>query len=559
MLCGVSGAVAGSGVAGAGTGAWGFGGFGSLYSRVSEQLRFQLLQVKTQFKLNSFEETLELAQLRRSSPGKNLLLWDKDGFRKLLVVSTDAGKLLALHNGDGRVVWSRYYGEGATLDSLLVWDTPHTMAAAPQLLVLLSRQGAGGGGGATASWVDGHTGAQLRVQELPWKPQRVLDAATLLGARCVVLVGPAPARAVHTLHAPVDNWDSLWEAGGPILSFLDADPAAGVIGGWGIRRGGAVWTARPLWSAVIGAGERLAALAPRKREEAVHSQVRVLGSRAVLFKYLNPNLALVAVEAPSSAGAGTDVVVYLLDTVTGHVVYQVRHAAARGPVHAILSENWAVYSLWSASAHRYELCSLELYDDAATKRRRSIGAALVGTVLGGNETTWASSLAPPAVRVLGQSFYLPLSVSQLAVTATARGITPKQLLLGTPGGQVLAYDRRFLDPRRPLTPTQEDREEGLIQYSDTLPIVPAAFATYNKAVARLRQIETAPARLESTSLVFVHGLDLFFTRVMPSRTYDLLTDDFSYGLLSLTILTLLVFTVVSQRMMGVKDLAFKWK
>lgn len=38
--------------------------------------------------------------------------------------------------------------------------------------------------------------------------------------------------------------------------------------------------------------------------------------------------------------------------------------------------------------------------------------------------------------------------------------------------QVLALDKRFLDPRRTLNPTQAEKEEGIIPLTDSLPIIP---------------------------------------------------------------------------------------
>ena len=37
--------------------------------------------------------------------------------------------------------------------------------------------------------------------------------------------------------------------------------------------------------------------------------------------------------------------------------------------------------------------------------------------------------------------------------------------------------------------------------------------------------------MESTALMFAYGLDLFYTRLSPSKTFDLLPDDFPYALL----------------------------
>jgi hypothetical protein len=126
--------------------------------------------------------------------------------------------------------------------------------------------------------------------------------------------------------------------------------------------------------------------------------------------------------------------------------------------------------------------------------------------------------------------------------------------------QVLALEKRFLDPRRPTNPTLTDREEMLLPYHPMLPIIPHHIITTNHQVAGLRGIVTAPSRLESTSLVVAYGLDLFYTRVMPSRMYDTLDDhEFSYALLLVTMLTLGAGTLAAGVAVKRKDLQAKWK
>jgi hypothetical protein len=39
-----------------------------------------------------------------------------------------------------------------------------------------------------------------------------------------------------------------------------------------------------------------------------------------------------------------------------------------------------------------------------------------------------------------------------------------------------------------------------------------------------------PAKLESTSLLLAVGLDVWATRVYPSKTFDILSNDFNYVL-----------------------------
>lgn len=70
---------------------------------------------------------------------------------------------------------------------------------------------------------------------------------------------------------------------------------------------------------------------------------------------------------------------------------------------------------------------------------------------------------------------------------------------------------------------------------------------------------TIPAKLESTTLVFSYGVDLFFTRIAPSRTYDSLTEDFSYALLLITIVVLVAAIFVTWALSEKKELKEKWR
>lgn len=86
-----------------------------------------------------------------------------------------------------------------------------------------------------------------------------------------------------------------------------------------------------------------------------------------------------------------------------------------------------------------------------------------------------------------------------------------------------------------------------------------SYVTHSLQVEGLRDIVTIPAKLESTSLVFAYGLDLFFTRIAPSRTYDSLTEDFSYALLLITIIALIAAILVTWVLSEKKELRDKWR
>lgn len=74
----------------------------------------------------------------------------------------------------------------------------------------------------------------------------------------------------------------------------------------------------------------------------------------------------------------------------------------------------------------------------------------------------------------------------------------------------------------------------------------------------MRQIITAPSLLESTSLVLAVGTDLFHTRVAPSGTFDVLSENFNKVQLVLTVVGLAVAIAVTRPMVRRKKLRERW-
>lgn len=83
-------------------------------------------------------------------------------------------------------------------------------------------------------------------------------------------------------------------------------------------------------------------------------------------------------------------------------------------------------------------------------------------------------------------------------------ITHKLFSVALANGGVLELPWMMVDPRRPINP--EVREEGVIPYMPEIPIHMDAIINYNQSISRVSGIHTSPSGLESTCLVFVHGL-----------------------------------------------------
>ena len=77
-------------------------------------------------------------------------------------------------------------------------------------------------------------------------------------------------------------------------------------------------------------------------------------------------------------------------------------------------------------------------------------------------------------------------------------------------------------------------------------------------MANVKKIVTSPALLESTSLVFAFGLDMFLTRVTPSGSFDVLSENFNKAQLVFTVFGLVMAIVITRPMVRRKRLRERW-
>ncbi|KAK1439459.1 hypothetical protein QVD17_05277 [Tagetes erecta] len=543
-----------------------------------EWLKGHMLKLKGTLMLATPDEVAAIQQIRLQSSEKSKMTRDHNGFRRLLILLTRAGKLYALHTGDGRVVWSTLLQSLRTTSQqkcaglkLHQWQVPHHHALDknPSVLVV-GRCGLSLTSPSALSIVDAYTGKELQstspaqhstvqVIPLPYRDSTEQQLHLLIDADKHAHLYPTTPEAADIFQRESEN-----------VYWYSVELDAGILRGYGVKKthpsntvDDYCFETRNLWSVVFPSeSEKIIATVARKQNEVVHTQAKVIADEDVMYKYISKNMLFVATVSPKANGpigsATPDesvLVVYLVDTVTGRILHRMTHLGSQGPVHAVLSENWVVYHYFNLRAHRYEMSVIEIYDQSRAENK-DVLKLIVGKH---NLTTPVSSYSRPEVTTKSQSYFFTHSVKAISVSSTAKGITSKHLLIGTIGDQVLALDKRFVDPRRSLNPTQAEKEEGLLPLTDALPIIPQSYVTHALKVEGLRGIETIPAKLESTSLVFAYGIDLFYTRIAPSKTYDSLTEDFNYALLLLTIVALVVAIFVTWVLSERKDLQDKWR
>jgi ER membrane protein complex subunit 1 len=308
------------------------------------------------------------------------------------------------------------------------------------------------------------------------------------------------------------------------------------------------------WSLSPKAGEKFTSAVARPLGDPVASVGKVLGDRSVLYKYISPNLALLTATSASS------LTVYLIDAVTGSVLYTSSHdgVIASAPTPAVMSENWLAYTFTSqdveTSALSQQLIVAELYESGSPNDRGALAA----------QTNY-SSYAPDAgtrPHVITQSFTVAEPISNLAVTQTAQGITTRQLLATLADSEaIVAIPKEVLNARRPVDrdPTATEKEEGLFRYNPVLELEPRNFLNHAREVVGVQKIITTPSLLESTSLVFAFGHDVFGTQLTPSGAFDILGKGFNKIQLLLTIVALFIGVLCVRPLVTKKKVDGRWR
>ncbi|KDO31298.1 hypothetical protein SPRG_03914 [Saprolegnia parasitica CBS 223.65] len=459
-------------------------------------------------KLLHFFQTLGASPAKTASETSQFF-----GFSKLLILSTSTGKVYALASETGDIVWSRYVGRDHRL--VVTRDHPAFGAGAELLLV---------GADSRLTWIDAEDGRVL-ASEAPTDAANKDTYVVLLPKQKHHEMTEAVARrVVGVVDASLDV--ALYPPSSAVpdaFYFYRYNKAAHAFEGFHLDE---TKTATLVWSVVLPTDESIVAQSVQAEATAIESSVTITGDDSLLVKYLNPHLFGVA-----TLDAHNVLQVSLIDAVSGRIVHRAKHAQVAPSVQMVQSENWLVYTFWSLKTKRTELVSVALFE-------RAIGARDLNPWV---RPVWAdskSSFDAKAPYVLQKSFIFPSPVSSLGATLTARGITPQFVLVGMANGQIFKLARNIIDPRVPEgPPTPEQQEEGLVQYSPYIQVLaqPFSMVSHNQTLQKLEAIVSAPANLESTSLTFAFGLDLYYVRLAPANAFDVLPSDFNYELLLLLI------------------------
>lgn len=399
---------------------------------------------------------------------------DTFGFHKIVIIATDSGRLAALDAGaQGKIIWN--------ID--LAQFAPQATFQGPSLKAFPGYVEVRDQGFPGTLYVNTTTGGQLKSEEV----------------------------VAHSPAIPEDKKVIVFDLiDDELKGFLGVEPAS-----------------EPVWVFAPPKGEKIVNYVARPTTDPVASIGTVLGDRRVMYKYLNPNLVLVTAVSETVRRVS----IYLLDSASGQLLYAVTHDGVdvTRPIPSTISENWLSYAFTldstSETASRgYQLVVADLFESAFPDDRGPLGASSNSSTV---QPVKGDSAKP---HVLAQTYHISEEISYMTVTRTKQGITSRELIVTLPASNsIVGIPRHVLDPRRPVgrDPTAEEASEGLVKYSPAILFDPKWYYNHKYEVLGVKEVITTPSGLESTSLVFAYGFDLFGTRVAPSFAFDVLGKGFN--------------------------------
>ncbi|RFU80217.1 hypothetical protein TARUN_2027 [Trichoderma arundinaceum] len=321
-----------------------------------------------------------------------------------------------------------------------------------------------------------------------------------------------------------------------------------------------------IWQLQLLPGQKVASIAKLPSHDPIASIGRVLGDRTVNYKYLNPNIIVVA--AIDSAASALSV--YLLDTVSGQLLASQVYDGVDGDkdISCTLSENWYSCAFFgqyilndgtNRDIKGYQIVVSDLYESPSPNDRGPLGEAETFSPLDPVD----SPTGVPLPWVVSQTWIISEPLTNLTVTQTRQGISNRQLLAYLPESHaILGITRHGIDPRRPVgrDPSAAEIEaEGLMKYTPAIQIDGRNLLTHERDVVGVRGIVATPAVVESTSLVVAYGIDIFGTQIAPSGTFDILGKGFNKVTLLATVLALFWGVVILAPMVRRKQINRKWE
>lgn len=357
---------------------------------------------------------------------------DRLGFQKLLLVKTKIGKLFGLHSSDGHIVWSLFVPPIVEKEIDTKDFKHHLFITKEQVLkddVKIRSE-------ATIFIVGKTKSVALVLDALNGKQL----TKSLLGFSFnnVVLIPTTTEGRIHPLLLIDDELNvKIFPETSDTIKVVKSFPLSIHFHTRNIKEGklyGYAWNvnetkASQTWSISLGTSIASFASPPSLLNQHIYTGIIVTASGNVMYKYLNSGMFAVATIEKESPSAEYPVLrVYIIDGATGEILYQIHHEDASGPVNMVMDENTLLYHYTNARQMRYELTSLELFNNGTEFQKKDFLSILMEKFSTSKESGVFSSFGYSKPTVRKNSYIFPYGIKSIGITKTTIGVTNKQYI-----------------------------------------------------------------------------------------------------------------------------------
>ena len=193
------------------------------------------------------------------------------------------------------------------------------------------------------------------------------------------------------------------------------------------------------WSLLISKTEKIKNFITNKSGK-IHQPAIATGTSRLIYKYADENLFAISTQK------GSDLYVYIINSISGHIIYRLHQDFVAGSVHLAFSEHKLYVHYWNEKSETFEIISIELFKSNVD----DFAGDVLRTYYSGKFTNEYSSRFTPEITVFTQTYTFPFGVKDMKITTTHQGITKPFLVMILENNQVYLLDTSLLSPRRKL-------------------------------------------------------------------------------------------------------------
>ncbi|CAD8050678.1 unnamed protein product [Paramecium sonneborni] len=274
-------------------------------------------------------------------------------------------------------------------------------------------------------------------------------------------------------------------------------------------------------------------------------RVAIWDDRKVIYKLIDQsNFAVLTSD-------GDKLKLFIINAKTGKIIFQSVQSEAdfNQPINLVFDEHQVFVTYYNKAQMMFEIWTVEIYH---AKVEVSFIKMLENYYFTKTPIITNYYKADFEAFFLQQVYGYPLGIKYLGMSKTLKSLTKKNLLVITTSGQLHSLDRNLVSTRR-----REKADQPILEYSlqsaelppyqYQLPVNFQNMLTYHQTFD-IEKFSIESTNLESSALLLVYGSDIFFTRIAPDKTYDMLLDNFNYNALIATTILIAIATKVLSKL-----------